>query len=498
MAYQHTGSIEPGRRMDAKEVLTQVRKRLNEASDSQARLATARQQLLIKRERVRTSSRRVQLKRVDAGDAEATYMSRLREFVNNYREKLPSTLLDAYDKVERTRDDLGEIEENYLQAERDLTGAEWTFMDQENAFYQFDLHGIMSEEDSEGSTHSSNQLTTVYSHPPPPPPPYFYSPILDNIPTALGVYPPSPCSLPPPFLIHSPKVLCPRTILEQGYSTLVTEIDGLRKDFDDLRQQKAHHIVWEDGPDVLLADGVVTPEADLTASTMEYFDILDKLSDVEAKAQLLRVEKMSQRLQASALIRRYSDPAHFLRHPLASSTPMRRTQTESAASILCNDPTTKDKIREWSLNFLKDNAVQKRLYLNTLEYHGVLEPVGGDWAARAAQYWGQDGWTESQYGSEHDATSTNDTSHPANSCNETCAAQRASSSSSLRNLLELEHGNFEDETAATVAFELISVHSDHYINIPLPPSPLLLPEATESSQADIPSVLVTSHSSDQL
>jgi hypothetical protein len=73
--------------MQAKNVLTRARKRLEDASESQIRLATARQQLLIKRGKVRTASRKVQLKRVDAGDAEATFMSRLREFVNYHREE---------------------------------------------------------------------------------------------------------------------------------------------------------------------------------------------------------------------------------------------------------------------------------------------------------------------------------------------------------------------------------------------------------------------------
>ena len=102
---------------------TKVEARLESLSESQDQLASARRQLLITRERVRTASRNVRLKRVDAGDAEVVFMNRLRHFINEPNDAIPETLLDAYNAVVQARDILGEIEEDYLQAERDLTGA---------------------------------------------------------------------------------------------------------------------------------------------------------------------------------------------------------------------------------------------------------------------------------------------------------------------------------------------------------------------------------------
>jgi hypothetical protein len=482
--------------MQAKNVLTRARKRLEDASESQIRLATARQQLLIKRGKVRTASRKVQLKRVDAGDAEATFMSRLREFVNYHREELPSTLLDTYDKVERTRDDLGEIEENYLQAERDLTGAEWEFMDQENAFYQFDLHSILPGEDAEVSLFPPDQLPTVNQYPPPPPPPPFYLPGPEKGSTTSHVQTPPPP--PPPFLDRFPEFSSAQHVLDQEYSTVVAEVDGLRKDFDHLREEKAQCIDWEDSPDIEFADDVDIPDADLTASTVEYFDILHKISYGEAKAQQLKIGEMSQRLPASTLSRRYSDPTHSFRHLPASSTPMRRTQTESAVSMLCNDPTTKEKIQEWSLAYLKDNTVQKRLYLNTLEHHGVLDSMGCDWKVRAERYWNQDSCGESKEGSEYYAASTTDTSHDAESCTEACITQRSTPSPSLRTLLEWEGNHPDHDGASLAASDIDSVRADEYANIPLPPSPSPMSENTDGSTTIVPIVLITSDSDDQL
>jgi hypothetical protein len=497
MAYQHTGKGDPRRSMRLNVVLEQIRKNLEDTSESQSRLATARQQLLIKRERVRTSSRKVQRKRVDAGDAEATFMSRLRESVNHHREELPSSLLDAYDEVERTRNNLGEIEEDYLQAERELTGAEWTFMDQENAFYQFDLHNILPGEVSEEFVPSPDRLPTLYPYPPPPPPPPFFLPLSNDGPIGSSIRPPPPLS-PQPFSIPFPGTLTPTTLSIQQYHTVVAEVEGLRKDFEHLRHKKAQYIDWGDDSDIQSADGEDTSNLDLTASTMEYFDILHKLSDREARAQQLKIEEMSQHLPASTLERRYSEPTPFLTHASASSTAMRRAQTESAASMLYNDQTAKDKIREWSLTYLKDNAVQKHLYINTLEHHGVFDLEGCDWRYRAEQYWSQDSWSGSRDGSEYHGASTKDTTHEADSYTGGCATRRPSPSSSLQNLLEWEDYNPNYDHAIVTAFGFDPVHLDAYVDIPLPPSPSLLPETSDRSNTALPSVLGTSHSPNRL
>jgi hypothetical protein len=481
------------RRMQAKNILAQVRKGLENSSDSQLRLATSRKQLLIKRERVRALGRKVQLKRIDAGDAEATFLSIVRQFINNYHQELPSTLLDAYDNVERKRNDLGEIEEDYLQAERDLAGTEWTFMDHENVFYQFDLHSILPEEGSDDFVPSPDQLPTVH---PPPPPPSFFPPLPEN--RSIGS---TACPTPPPLpqllSTPSPGPLNSNRLSDPEYFTVAAEVEGLRMDFERLRHKKAQHIDWEEEDAFQIADGEDNPHPELTASTMEYFDILHQLSDRKVKAQQLKLEEMGQHLQASTLTRRFSEPTQFFSHPPVSSTPMRRTQTESAASTLCNNPTTKDKIREWSLTYLKDNAVQKHLYLNTLEDLGVLDPEKGDWRGRAIQYWSQDSWSESGKGSEYSAASSNDTSHEAGSYYGTCATPRPTPSSSLQNLLEWEDYNPDYDEAIFTSFGVYPRKLDWCVNMPLPPSPSLLPETMDSFNTAIPSVLVTSHLHDQ-
>ncbi|KAF7455395.1 hypothetical protein A1F94_002031 [Pyrenophora tritici-repentis] len=84
-------------------------------------------------------------------------MSSLREFVNKYDDVLSLSLFEAYETVAQIRDDLGEIEEDYLQAERDLTGEEWKYLDQEDTFYQFDIHSIIPESFENDDIHPQDQ-----------------------------------------------------------------------------------------------------------------------------------------------------------------------------------------------------------------------------------------------------------------------------------------------------------------------------------------------------
>jgi hypothetical protein len=408
--------------------------RLETISESHAQLASSRRQLLITRERVRTASRNVRLKRVGAGDAEAAFMNQLREFVNKSRDELPKTLLDAYNTVTQTRDDLGEIEENYLQAERNLTGAEWTFMDQENAFYQIDLWDIINGYQSDDSMVFQGE---TYMPPTRPLFPNSFPPTSDTIPYLVersnaGTFSDLPHLSPLPPICQAPAVLEASSlpmVANQAYAVKIAEVEKLRKRFDRMRQKEACSIEWQEGDEVLFADGIESAEIDSAASVSEYFNILHQLSACEASAQQLKVLPMAGYLEAPGLARRYSDPASPSAVMQSCSVSMRRTQTESAVCLMKDDSTTKEKIREWSLTYLKDSAVQKCLYLNALEDCEVVLPVDDDWKERATRYWSKDSLGESEYGDEHDAASTNGISYEPGSCTNEQVSQSAAASS---------------------------------------------------------------------
>ncbi|KAI4915002.1 hypothetical protein J4E90_005039 [Alternaria incomplexa] len=389
--------VEGASTTQTQQIRASVEARLESLSELQDQLASARRQLLITREQVRTASRNVRLKRVDAGDAEVIFMNRLRQFINESGDGIPETILDAYNAVAQARDILGEIEEDYLQAERDLTGAEWRFMDQENGFYQFDIWSIVNQEDSEGVAASQDQTYDLSSHPPPsqssPPTP-------GPIAYAAGWFDTS--HVPgTPYSAHSPSLRSVVPTLDvtatpiptsEVYFAKLAEVERLRKGFDQIRHNKASDIVWQEGGGVLFADGVETADIDPAAPNSDYFKILKELSACEASAQQLKVAAMSgiREVPAWALARRNSDPMYDLTATPPCSASMRRTQTESAIHSIKDDPTTKEKIRDWSLTYLKVSAVQKCIYLNALEDREVASSTDEDWRARATRFWSND------------------------------------------------------------------------------------------------------------
>lgn len=126
------------------QLLSIFRRETESTSETQARLLDARKELLDKRETVRARSRKVQLQRIDAGNAEIILMNHLRAFFNDQRENMPVALIDAYETVATIRSELGVAEDDYLHLERELSSAEWIYIDQENDFYQFELE-ILAE-----------------------------------------------------------------------------------------------------------------------------------------------------------------------------------------------------------------------------------------------------------------------------------------------------------------------------------------------------------------
>ncbi|KAI4931245.1 hypothetical protein J4E85_003835 [Alternaria conjuncta] len=280
--------------------MSQIRQRLEEIADSQIRISSARKQLLVKRERLRTNSRVVQLKRVDAGDAEAAFMSRIREFLNDHPGELSSLLQDAYEKVEKARDDLGETEQNYLEDESDLTGAEWMFMDQEDRFYQWDIHSILPDENNADTTFTIGNLSETIPHT------SAYSTPLPSTgsPSPDQFLPPPPPPPPPPpthryFTSYDPVNLSSATDIDQGYDTMMAEVNTLKREFEQIRHKQACDLEWRDEQDVYLPGIDVVSDNSSKDGASGSGDIVYEIFILEARAQRLKAEAMIQGLDTS-------------------------------------------------------------------------------------------------------------------------------------------------------------------------------------------------------
>ncbi|KAJ4374889.1 hypothetical protein N0V83_001967 [Neocucurbitaria cava] len=448
-----------------------IQKKLRYVSEAQWELAKVRKQLLVKRQRVRTFSRNVQLKRVDAGDAEATFMSRLRAFINENRDKLPTILIDAYDKVEETRNDLGETEENYLQAERDLTGAEWTFIDQENDFYQYGLQDLLEGEPGVNPMPPQNDQHIHNNPPPPPPPPFPVS--VGTFPSAsmfsVPSFPPPP---PPPPVAPGQNRLRSADLPSDGlvnrdYHTVVAELETLRKRFNGLRQEQKQRITEAEANNVTIDEyTLIKPES--PSFTDDYMRILEGIARREVEVQRLRLGD-EQELQALAAERRHSEPTHCFKTP-PSTVSMKRSQTESGAPPISKELTTKTKVQKWLLQDLKHNAVQKALYLTTLESLGVSSAADGAWEDLATEYWSQDSSRDYGDDSNVEKTVTHDTSHEPDL--EKATTEFPYATPSLKALLRLDISRDRDPSeACSSCKDSFQSDFDGPSCTPLPPSP---------------------------
>ncbi|KAG9186219.1 hypothetical protein G6011_02775 [Alternaria panax] len=429
-----------------------IRRSLEEMSNTQTLLSSTRKELLIERERVYTAGREVRQKRIDAGNAEVKLMNCLREFFNKYLEQLPTTLHDCYNKVEQTRDDLGEAEENYLQADESLTGAVWTFMKQEDRFYQFGVNRILPDTHSEGPIPLYGQpLETgprLPAHHLPPCPAGSLSP------SQVSKLPSPP---PPPLaLLLSPlrSSLAPRATaiqsspvcISQGHVAMMGEVDALKKELGHLWQKESYESAGAHQNEALFAEGNQISDTDMTSPRSEYSDILVDISSKEAKTEGFKIEDTDPVLDASTLTKRHSDSRYSSRASLILSVPMKRVRTESAAIFNRCTPAITKKIGEWSLTHLKGSVIQRRLYSNTLQDNGIEESGGRKLNDLATEFWSKDSLNETGDGSELHAASASRTGNEAQSLHDQSATQSITSSLLMQHRLDGNLQPFEETT----------------------------------------------------
>ncbi|KAF1848723.1 uncharacterized protein K460DRAFT_80187 [Cucurbitaria berberidis CBS 394.84] len=365
------------------ELIFDTRKQLQDLSKAQEKLAKARERVLIQRENVRASAQKIREKRVIAGDAEAVFMNSVRQYANQNNGNVLAIVTD-HTHVEMARNELGVLEADHLQAEGALTGAEWNFMVMENEFYQFDIQELISQmiDLQPPSTATANPLH-MPPPPPPPPPPNF-------IPSFQPFSPQYP--LPPPPS-HPPTLSSPTydqlPSINRDHDAAVAELDELRKEFDILRHEQARRIDARSGG-ILSKDGETLEDASPSDFEAVYFDVLGRMAHREVDAQRLKEDLVQHELEASAIRRRNSDSYDIQKQIPFTSYPMTRALTESAIPILSGDPSVRQRIQDWLLKDLKENAVYRNLYLNTLHSVGIQAENDGlleDWAARN---WGAD------------------------------------------------------------------------------------------------------------
>ncbi len=443
-----------------------ISQRLQGAADKQERLASLRDQLLVKREIVRASSLRVKLKRVEAGDAEAALMSELRRFFAQ-AEKLPASLIESYNKVESVRNGLGVLEDDYLNAERTLSGDEWEFMEQENDFYQRDIPELITELKEESVIAAAAPLAAHLLPPPPPPPLPPPPPVLpDQRAERADFYttlqPALQPSLPPHNELGDLSGTEPRALtfprspfsISAGHnksSTRQTKYEPGVVGFDGLGEQFLGH-----NPEQI-ADGIDS-ELQLRIST----DGSERSRRLPEYATTVSQGKSIDRSSNSQISLQETPLQAFGRPDRA----VERARTESALPTLYNDPMTREKVLDWLLTYFKENAMQRALYKNILKDYGIQSPVGETLEDRATNYWTVDGSSDVCL----DETITPGTSNAIHCAVKPGPPTETRTASSLDALIRANTGL---STNAVLREATFTPCDEDPTGIPLPSSPLL-------------------------
>ncbi|KAF2469461.1 uncharacterized protein BDR25DRAFT_304533 [Lindgomyces ingoldianus] len=332
------------------DLLLSIRRRLDEAAETHRKLVTEREKLLIHRENVRSAATKVRSRRIGAGNAEADFMNLLRGFTNQFGHLFTSHLITAYQKVQEARDALGTVEEDYLCAERSLGGFEWTFIDKENDFYQYELQDLFSDE-------FLDQYSHINAEEPRLPP----GPVLDTVPSS--------------------------TVVRLELQAALAKLNQLRTQFNALRPQQARYLE-EKRAQKRHKNNNLTRTTD-TEFVTRYSAFLAEISDQEVKAQHLKLTLMQHEASESVIARRSSDPCPFDGREMSFDI-VRRAQTDGAVSTLLENAAFQHRTHEWILERLKGDPLEKTIYLNILAQFGVPHTEHESWEDRATQYWPHD------------------------------------------------------------------------------------------------------------
>ncbi|OAL51758.1 hypothetical protein IQ07DRAFT_586112 [Pyrenochaeta sp. DS3sAY3a] len=350
--------------------------RLQTILSKQERLAKAREKLLLQRENLRAAAAQIREKRNACGDAEADLMNALRALENeNFRE--PSMeLKKLYSRVEVARTELGALEADYILAEKDLVGAEWRFMVQENEFYQFDIEEFL-EQQTVSTASVPLHIPLLHTLPPPPTgPPLFLGPATQlpfaNI--SFPPVPPRPPASPPPaeFAREKPpsstEVQTHRDVPIYSLGTA----DGLGPGFE--------------------LESTSPIEEELQLRDIEWFAELlptdfasRKVSTQEA---ILEYEKKSSRTQDKSLqyesqIDTSAPPYFESRYP---SVQRRVDYFRNTLPKLSEQIPFDVRVQHWLLMDLKENVVNQQLYLSVLHSHDI------DTDSMSLQDWTSEYW----------------------------------------------------------------------------------------------------------
>jgi len=261
---------------------------------------------------------------------EASFMSEIRKVIQCYGAHPDLSKIEKlYKAVEEERDRLGELDYDWIQTERKLEGTELNFGREESDFYQADLGPLFSG-DFNSLLHRLNLRPRQPQH------------VADD-PLIFG------------------------TDYQEEHKIALAELQELRKEFNSLRPRLAEYIEEKRSHKTQQP-----PISEFPRQDPEFMhrseELTWKIANSQVKVSKLKEKAMQQEGYAHVMKRRFSEPPATK----PASSPLKRAQTEPGLANLLDDlPDTKILIKEWLLDYMKNNPVEKTLYREMLKYFGI-------------------------------------------------------------------------------------------------------------------------------
>jgi hypothetical protein len=330
------------------ETVAQLRRKIDELSTQQVELSEQREEVLVDRQSFVQSTARVREQLFKSVKAATTLMNAFRKHYNEIDTSLPEELVSAYNTLDEEKDKLGHLEVEYQQAEVDLGALEWKVVELENDLYQYDLQQILPNEDTDNiSVYSQESIHTAIKTP-------------DPVPVSAAVQ----------------------------YQVAFSDYSQMMHYYEFLRGEIARRLIDESK---LSIEETELQELTNSGFVQAFIDLLKQIADCEVTLKNLRRQLVPHEDMPGFRSRRRSEPAFQAERLYDESDIISLVQSESAVSDLQERGPSLHRVRDWLLDCLKQNALDKARYLVILQQalarNDVLGTHFSEWEDLATRQW---------------------------------------------------------------------------------------------------------------
>jgi hypothetical protein len=329
------------------QTVTQLRKKIEELSAQQLELSEQREEVLVDRQIFVQSATRVREQLFRSANAATTLMNAFRRHYNELDASLPEELTRAYNALDEEKDKLGSLEVEHLEAEDNLGALEWKFTELENDLYQYDLQQLFPDEDVDSINVEPQEpkRTTMRAQ--------------DRIPVSTAIQ----------------------------YQVAFSEYNRLIHHYKTLREEIAGRLAYESNLDIDKAEFL----EHANSGGQSFGDLLSQIAVFEVRLKSLKRQLAPHENTPGFKSRRLSEPAPQIEKSYVDSDIVSRAQSEGTITDIVEHVPTLHRVRDWLLDCLKQNALEKAQYLSILQQAlAYIDNVGTnftDWEDLATQQW---------------------------------------------------------------------------------------------------------------